>query len=94
MRSRSRWDYWFPGSKLRSRLSMTSWMLLSCLYLFKVRMLRSQRDSLTLAVKFLSLLAVSQRSIDVWVGPGSHGFTGSWGVALSVPVREDESPSL
>ena len=28
MRSRSHWDYMFPGSKLRSRLSMTSWMLL------------------------------------------------------------------
>ena len=27
-------------------------------------------------------------------GLGSHGFTGSWGVALSVPVQEDESPSL
>ena len=27
-------------------------------------------------------------------GRGSHGFTGSWGVALLVPVREDESPSL
>ena len=27
-------------------------------------------------------------------GLGSHGFTGSWGVALLVPVREDESPSL
>ena len=25
---------------------------------------------------------------------GCHGFTGSWGVVLSVPVREDESPSL
>ncbi len=25
---------------------------------------------------------------------GSHGFTGSWGVALSIPVREDDSPSL
>ena len=49
---------------------MTSWMLLSCLYLFVVRMLRSQRDSLTLAVMVMSLLAVSQRSIDVWVGPG------------------------
>ena len=42
----------------------------SCLYLFVVRMLRSRRDSLTLAVIFMSLLAVSQRSIDVWVGPG------------------------
>ena len=29
-------DYGFPGSKLRSRLSMTSSMLLSCLYLFVV----------------------------------------------------------
>ena len=44
--------------KLRSRLSMTSWMLLSCLYQFVVKMLRSRRDSLTLAVIFMSLLAV------------------------------------
>ena len=27
-------------------------------------------------------------------GLGSHGFTGSWGVALPVPVWEDESLSL
>ena len=27
-------------------------------------------------------------------GLGSHGFTGSWGVTLSVPVQEDESLSL
>ena len=27
-------------------------------------------------------------------GLRSHGFTGSWGVALPVPVREDKSPSL
>ena len=27
-------------------------------------------------------------------GLGSHGFTGSWGVALPVPVQEDESPNL
>ena len=44
---------------------MTYWRLLSCLYLVVVRLLRSQRDSLTLAVIFMSLLAVSQRSIDV-----------------------------
>ncbi len=69
MRSRSCWDYRFPGSKLRSRLSMTSWMLLSCLYLFVARMLRSWRDSLILAVIFISPLAVSQRSIDVCVRP-------------------------
>ena len=25
---------------------------------------------------------------------GSHGFTGSWGVALPVPVQEDKSLSL
>ena len=47
------------GSKLSSRLSMTYWILLSCLYLFLARMLRSRRDSLTLAVIFTSLLAVS-----------------------------------
>ena len=41
------------------RLSMTSWMLLSCLYLFVVRMLRSRRDSLSLAVIFMCMLAVS-----------------------------------
>ena len=44
--------------------------LLSCLYLFVVRMLKSRGESLTLAVIFMSLLTVSQRSIDVWVGPG------------------------
>ena len=27
-------------------------------------------------------------------GLGSHGFIGSWGVALSVPVHDDGSPSL
>ena len=27
-------------------------------------------------------------------GLGSHGFTGSWGVALSVTVQEDDNPSL
>ena len=27
-------------------------------------------------------------------GLGSHGFTGSWGVALLIPVQDDESPSL
>ena len=27
-------------------------------------------------------------------GLGSHGFTGSWVLALPVPVRKDESPSL
>ena len=37
-------------------------------YLFvDVEMLRSRRDSVTLAVMFLSLLAVSQRSTDIWV---------------------------
>ena len=70
MRSQSRWDDGVPGSKLRSRLSMTSLVLLSCLYLFVVRMLRSRRDSLTLAVIFMSLLAVSLRQRDVWVGSG------------------------
>ena len=41
---------------------MTSWMLLSYPYLFVVRMLRSQRDSLPMAMIFISLLTVSQRS--------------------------------
>ena len=62
--SRSCWDCRFPGSKLRSRLSMTYSMLLSCLYLFVVRILRSWRDSLALAVILKSLQAVSQRSMD------------------------------
>ena len=54
MRSRSHWDNELPGSKLRSRLFKTSWMLLDRLYLFVVRMLRSRRDSPTLAVIFMS----------------------------------------
>ena len=49
---------------------------------------------ITLAVIFMSPVAMSQRSIDVWVGPGCHRFTGSWGVVLSVAVQEDKSPSL
>ena len=93
MRSWSHWDYGFPGSKLRSRLSMTSWLSLSCLYLFVVRMLRSWRDSLTLAVIFMSLPAVSQRSVDVWVGPGEswiHWIMGC-GVAGTCAGRKSES---
>ena len=70
MKIQSHLDYGFPGSKLRSRFSMTSCMLLSSLYLFVVRMLRSQRDSLSLAVIFMSPHVVSQRSIDVCVRPG------------------------
>ena len=94
MRSLSRWDDWFPGSKLRSRLSMTSWMLLSSLYLFVVRMLRLRRDSLTLAVIFMSLLAVSQRSIDVWVGPGEswiHWIIGCGAAGTGAGGRKSES---
>ena len=49
---------------------MTYWMLLSCLYQFVMKMLRLWSDSLTLAMIFMSLLAVSQRSTDVWVRHG------------------------
>ena len=38
--------------------------------LYVVRILMSQRDSLSLAVIFMSPHVVSPRSIDVWVGPG------------------------
>jgi len=48
---------------------MTFWRLISCLNPFVVKMLRSRKDSLPLAVIFMSPLAMSQRSIDVWVGP-------------------------
>ena len=34
LRSRSRWDYESSESKQRSRRSMTSWVLLSCLFLY------------------------------------------------------------
>ena len=49
--------------------------VITCVLFVKVlfiahMMLRSWIDSLTLAVIFMSLLAVSQRSIDIWVGPG------------------------
>ena len=44
--------------------------ILDAAILSVVRMLRSRRDSLTLAVIFMSLLAVSQRATDIWVGPG------------------------
>ena len=43
----------------------------------------------------MSLPAVSQRSIDVWVGPGESWIHWIMGCgAVQVPVREDESPSL
>ena len=94
MRNQSCWDYGFPGSKLRSRLSMTSWILLSCLYLFVARMLKSWRDSLPLAVIFMSLLAVSQMSTDVWVGPGEswiHWITGCGAVGTCAGGQNSES---
>ena len=94
MRSRSRWDYGFPGSKLRFSLSMTTWMLLSCLYLFVARMLRSRRDSLPLAVIFMSLLAVSERSTDIWVGPGEswiHWIMGCGAAGTCAGGRKSES---
>ena len=72
---------------------MTSSMLLSCLYLFVVSMLRSRRDSLTLAVIFMSAGCEPQVKCSE-LGLGCHGFIGSWGVVLSVSVQEDESPSL
>ena len=97
MRSQSHWDYGFPGSKLRSRLPMTSWMPLSCLCLFVVRMLRSCRDSLTLAAIFMSLLAVSQRSTDVWVGTGEswiHWIMGCDAAGTCAGARKSEKRSL
>jgi len=72
-------------------------MLLSCLYLFVVRMLRSRRDSLTLAVIVMSLLAVSQRSTDVWVKPGdscTHWIMGCGAVGTCVGGRKSEFRSL
>ena len=94
MRSQSHCDYGVPGSKLRPELSLTSWMLLSCLYLFVVRMLKSQRDSLNLAVIFMSLLAVRQRSIDISVGPGEswiHWIMGCGAVDTCGGGRKSES---
>jgi len=84
----------FPGSKLRSKLSMTSWMLLSSLYLFAVRMLRSQRDYLTLAMIFMPLLAVNQRLKDVWVGPEEswiHWIMGCGAVGTCAGGRKSSS---
>ena len=69
-------------------------LLLSCLYLFVVRMLMSHRDSLTLAVIFMPLLAVSKMSIDIWVGLGESWIHWIMGVALSAPLKDDESLSL
>jgi len=40
-----------------------------CVYLLVVRMLRSQRNSLPLAVIFMSPYVVSQSSMGIWVWP-------------------------
>ena len=93
MRSRSRWDYGFPGTKLRSRLSMAPWKLLSNVYQFVVRMLRFWRDLLPLAVIFMFLLTVSQRSIDIWVGPGeswNHWIMGCGALSTCAEGRKSE----
>ena len=95
MRSRSHWDYGLPVSKLRSRLSTTAWMLLSCLYL-------SVCGEDVEVIERFTYLGCDIHVCWLWArgqqtsgsGLGSHGFTGSWGVALPVPVRKDESPSL
>ena len=52
---------WVSWVKTEIQSSVTSWMLPSCLYLIAARMLRSWRDSLTLAVIFMYLLVVSWR---------------------------------
>ena len=59
-----------------------------------VRMLRSCRDSLTSAVIFMSLHVVSQRSIDVWAGPGEswiHWIIGCGAVGTCAGGRKSES---
>ena len=64
------------------------------LCLFVVRMLRSWRHSLTLAVIFMSLLAVSQRSIDAWVRPGEswiHWIMGCGTVGSCAGGQKSES---
>ena len=57
-------------------------------------MLRSWRDSLTLAVIFMSLLAESQRSINIWAGPGESWIHWIMGCGAAGTCAEDESPSL
>ena len=64
------------------------------LSVFVVRMLRSWRNSLSLAVIFMSLLAVSQRSIEVWVGPGeswNHWIMGCGAAGTCAGGRKSES---
>ena len=54
----------------------------------------SLRDSLTLAVIFMSLLAVSQRSIDIWFGPGEswiHGIMWCGAAGTCAGGRKSES---
>ena len=85
---------WVSWVKPKIQAFNDIWMLLSCLYLFVVRMLRSRRDSLTLAVIFMSLLAVSQRSIDVWVRPVEsriHWIMGCGAVGTCAGGRKSES---
>ena len=68
MRSRSHWDYGFLGSKLRSRLSMTSWMLLSILSVPVCG------EDVEVTERFTSLGSDIHISagceLDVWVRPG------------------------
>ena len=92
MRSRSCWNDGFPGTRLRSRLTMTSWMLLFCLYLFVVRRFRSHRDSLTLAIIFISAgceAEVTSHLGQVWGVMESldHGVWRCWYLCRRTKVR-------
>ena len=73
-------DYGFPGSKLRSRLSMTLWMLLSCLYLFGETVEVTERFTYPGSEIHVSA-GCEQRSIDGWIGLGEsriHWIMGAW----------------
>ena len=82
-------------TKIQAFIDILDAVLLSdLLYLFVVRMLRSRRDSLTLAVIFMFPLAVNQRSIDVWVGPGEswiHWVMGCGTAVTCVGGRKSKS---
>ena len=81
-------------SKIQAFNDILDAAISSILYPFGVRMLRSWRDSLTLAVIFMSLLAVSQSSIDVWVRSGEswiHWIMGCGAAGTCAGGRKSES---
>jgi len=109
-KNRSAWCYWdIFNSSFESGQVPEDWKVTNVTTLFKKRS-REELQNCTSVSLTSFVGKVLAKLIKEWIrnhltsghgwtqtfgsGLRSHGFTGSWGVALPVPVWEDEGPSL